>query len=490
MTTPLLPPTVNMHVVGHCNFRCQYCYARFETAKTFLPLSAALTILPQLRDHGARRITFAGGEPTLHPELEGMLRACAALGLVTSLVTNGSFDRDTCRRLFPWLRWLVLSCDSHVRTTNDRLGRRLKVDPIGQVDRTEQIVGWLHEWNAHHSPSEQVRLKINIVVTALNAHEDPSAWLARLRPERVKLLQCCIVPGENDDAAHLRCPDEAFEGYHARTAHLADLGVKVVAERSDELLDSYAMIDPLGRFRQARSDGYVESTPIAEVGVPHAWGQVGGCDMTRFLARGGDYDPGEPCEGVRAPLLAVEGLDGSGKSTVVRELAARLGAVVVTSPPSRLRSERAAADSLPASERRAWYWQANGAAMKDATDLVFQGRSVVMDRCFASTAVYGAAEVGAVAALADVRRDVPRPNLVVLLSVPEEERQRRLRNRGDARTDEENRLQHDQEFRQRVLDGYAALGARPVDATGPVDTIVDSIIAEVDAWRRTAPRTS
>lgn len=488
MITSLLPPTVNMHVVGHCNFGCQYCYARFETAKKLLPLADAQTILPQLRAHGARRITFAGGEPTLHPDLEEMLQTCAASGLVTSLVTNGSLDRDACRRLFPWLRWLVLSCDSHLRVTNDQLVRHLKVDGVGQVARVEQIVDWLHEWNAHRPPVDQVRLKINIVVTSVNVHEDPSAWLARLRPERVKLLQCCIVPGENDDAEHLRCPDDAFAEYQARAARLGAEGVTVVAERSGELLDSYAMIDPLGRFRQSRDGGYVESALIAEVGVPEAWIQVGGCDMERFVARGGDYDAGEPCRGARVPIVAIEGLDGSGKSTVVRALADRLGAALVTSPPARMRGERAAADSRPPAERRAWYRQANHEAMKDATDLVFLGTPVVMDRCFASTAVYGAAELGKVASLAEVRRDEPRPDLVFLLSVPEEERQRRLHGRGDARTGEENRLQHDDAFRQRVLDGYAALGARPVDARGAVEEVVAEIAEHVEAWRRTPSR--
>ncbi len=298
----------------------------------------------------------------------------------------------------PWLRWLVLSCDSHERSTNDALGRRLKkLDTVGQTARVEQAVRYLHEWNEHRPPEDQVRLKVNIVVTSLNAREDPSQWLAALKPERVKLLQCCIVPGENDDAENLRCDADAFEHYAARVRSLESCGTRVIAETSDDLLDSYAMVDPLGRFRQARAEGYVESQPIPEVGVDAAWGQVGGCDLGRFRSRGGEYDAGEPCRGVRHQAVAIEGLDGSGKSTIVRVLAERLGAVVVTSPPERMREQRRHADALPAVERRAWYWEANRQAMRDATDLVFDARTVVMDRCFASTAVYGAAERGAVA---------------------------------------------------------------------------------------------
>jgi len=321
----LLPPTVNMHIVGHCNYACRYCYARFVESKQLLPLADALEILTQLRDRGARRITFAGGEPTLHPELPAMLDRCAELGLVTSLVTNASrLDRDTCRRVFPRLRWLVLSCDSPLRATNDALGRRNRLVTLGQPVRVEEATAWLHEWNAHRPASERVRLKINMVITALNVHEDPSAWLRELAPERVKLLQCCIISGENEDAADLRCEHAAFAEYHARVAAGVGDSIRVVGETSDDLLDSYAMIDPRGRFRQAREDGYTTSDPIVDVGVATAWEQVGGCSFERFRARGGEYDAGEPVVLPRPSVIAVEGLDGCGKSTLVRALAERL----------------------------------------------------------------------------------------------------------------------------------------------------------------------
>jgi len=475
-----------MHIVGHCNYRCGYCYARFEKSKTFLPLATAERILVALKKHGATRITFAGGEPTLHPELESMLRICADLGLVTSLVTNGSLlDRNTCRRLFPWLRWLVLSCDSHLRATNDLLGRKPKRDLLGQPARVDEIVGSLQEWNAHRPVAEQVRLKMNIVVTSKNVHEDPSAWLLRCKPERVKLLQCCIVPGENDDAIALQCDAAEFAQYQARLGGLAASGIKVVAEKSADLLDSYAMIDPRGRFRQAHSNGYVESDPIDEIGVERAWQQVGGDIIERFRARGGEYDAGGPCMGVRHPIIAIEGLDGTGKSTVVRALSARLNATTIGCPPSRLRAERAVADTLAPEQRRAWYWNSNREAMKDATDAVFRGQTVVMDRSFASTAVYGAAERGEIASFEHVPRDLDKPDHIFFLSLAEDERRARLHGREGTRTAEEIRLADDNAFRERVLEGYRALGVVCIDARRTVDEIVENIVRRIGEYPRT-----
>ncbi len=179
------------------------------------------------------------------------------------------------------------------------------------------------------------------------------------------------------------------------------------------------------------------------------------------------------------PIIAVEGLDGSGKSTVVRELAGRPRRREHLEPAQRMRAERELADTLPEAERRAWYWQANREAMRDATDVVFAGRTVIMDRCFASTAAYAAAERGVVASSADVPRQEPRPDLIVLLSVDECERMRRLEGRGDMRTKEELRLSQDAAFRRRVLDGYAGLGVESIDASAPLCQVVDRIAAMV-----------
>lgn len=92
---------------------------------------------------------------------------------------------------------------------------------------------------------------MNIVVTTLNAEEDPSEFLSECRPSRIKLLKCTIVPGENDDAAHLVCSPKAFAAYHHRLTHLP-FPTTVVAETEDDIYDTYAMVGPNGGFRQAQ----------------------------------------------------------------------------------------------------------------------------------------------------------------------------------------------------------------------------------------------
>ena len=162
--------------------------------------------------------------------------------------------------------------------------------------------------------------------------------------------------------------------------------------------------------------------------------------------------------------IAVEGLDGCGKSTMVNLLADVLDAVVVNNPPHHMRDERKIADKLSNDERRAWYLSANREAARIAITTLEKGRSVVMDRSVASTLAFGDAENGQVTDCWPT--DIPRPDLLVLLQVSESERRRRCNSRGKTPTKEERKLEKEDAFRNRILNGYIALGAIPIPSDG------------------------
>jgi thymidylate kinase len=180
-------------------------------------------------------------------------------------------------------------------------------------------------------------------------------------------------------------------------------------------------------------------------------------------------------------IVAIEGLDGSGKSTTVKLLAALLDAVVIRNPPASLDYERAAADALEPPARRAWYLNANRVAMQEALAVARTGRPVVLDRSIASTLCFGAAERGEIARKSDIPAEFPLPGFIVLLAVPEEERRRRHGGRGDGATTEESRLVKDDGFRERVLASYRALCTHEVDASGSPHDIAASIVCLLPA---------
>ena len=475
---PKLPPTLNLHIIGACDYVCRFCYRNPTThaRERRLPLAHAAVILREFKALGGSRVRFAGGEPTLHPELAELLKLTCSAGLVPSLVTHGRhIDPPWIGRHFPWLRWLTLSVDSDSDETSDLLGRRLRRAPGGHVAHVEAVCARVRQWNGVRPACRQVHLVINMTVTAFNGHETPIEFLRRCRPAKIKLLQMLPVSGENETAAGLVCPDDLFRAYVARLAPLESEGIRIVPESNNDMDGSYAMMDSLGRFFQRRKGRYAYSRPAVEAGMEAAFADVGGYSRERFIARRADYDPGTVPEGNLPYCIAIEGLDGAGKSTVARHLAHSLPATLVRNPPDALSAERSAADARSEGGRRAWYAQANRIAAEEALRHRRDGRAVVMDRSGASTVAFGAACSGAVARAEDWPSGVARPDLIVLLDVPETVRLRRLAARGAAESREETRLRGDDTFRARVLAGYAALGAIPVQAEGTSEEIVEHI---------------
>lgn len=152
-----------------------------------------------------------------------------------------------------------------------------------------------------------------------------------------------------------------------------------------------------------------------------------------------------------APLFfALEALDGVGKTTLARDLADRLGGVAMDTPGTELRacSPAVLAALGPHQAARCLFYSASVlVAGQQARDLVDRGTSVVMDRYWLSTISYARAR-GVELDMTAIERAIPRPDITVLVTLDEEERQRRLRERGCTEADRETLAAA---FRARVL---------------------------------------
>lgn len=177
-------------------------------------------------------------------------------------------------------------------------------------------------------------------------------------------------------------------------------------------------------------------------------------------------------------FVVLEALDGVGKTTLARSLAVALGGVAMNTPGDGLRgvSDAVLAGLGPHQEARCLFYAGSVLARgREASETVTRGQSVVMDRYWLSTIAYARAR-GVLADLSQVEALVPVPHLTVLLTLDEQERQRRLVGRGFTAADRETL---DPRFRDQVLaemqrSGRVA-GLRPVvvDLTGaePADCV-------------------
>lgn len=267
--------------------RCGFCFATYEDTRSLLPRGhlereEVLRLIDALAEHGVEKLTFVGGEPTLCPWLDQLLRRAKDLKMVTMIVSNGTRLRQPryLEEELQALDWLTLSVDSLDHGRNVAAGRQLNGETLSSRD-------WL-EIGARAS-AMGMRLKLNTVVHRFNADEDLSAFVDELRPKRWKMFQVLPVEGQNLDRFHefeiARVDFDAFVERHREVAAHVD----IVVETNEDMRGSYAMIDPAGRFYDNVDGRHRYSKPILEVGVLPAWSQVS-FHEERFRARGGDYD--------------------------------------------------------------------------------------------------------------------------------------------------------------------------------------------------------
>src|SRR6266849_4611365 len=82
---PLLAQVV---VTRRCNLACGYCneYDDFSPPVPTKDLLARIDHLARLK---TATITFTGGEPLLHPDLDTLIRAARDHGMIVTIITNG-----------------------------------------------------------------------------------------------------------------------------------------------------------------------------------------------------------------------------------------------------------------------------------------------------------------------------------------------------------------------------------------------------------------
>lgn len=285
---------INWHITEACNYRCRYCYAKWDKASNRRELihdqSHSTRLLEELaaffRPGNSRnplsqalgwkslRLNLAGGEPLLyHQEVLHIAHEARRLGFSVSIITNASrLDHDLMGELAGLLSVLGISIDSTDALRNQKIGR---VDRHGhrlEPAALTQVISFGRQLNP------ALRLKINTVVNALNHNEDMAPLLRTLAPEKWKVLR--MLPSVTDELAVSTMQFEAFVNRHRS----ADLPMYV--EDNTDMRESYIMIYPDGRFFQNSSThrGYRYSLRILDIGAAAAFGHIQ-LSPTRYLQR-------------------------------------------------------------------------------------------------------------------------------------------------------------------------------------------------------------
>ena len=279
---------VNWHITEACNYHCHYCFAKWEhapereaihTPERINDVVNAIAQLPALvnQQHGSQfeglRLNLVGGEAFLYAQpLQHIIHSAKANNMRVSAITNGSLLNPT------WLEMIAenmdsigFSVDSLHHHVNVQLGRSHKAKTLDWTVLAEQVDGL-----RHLQPS--IHIKLNTVVNELNHQERFHDLLQRMRPDKWKVFK--MLPVLNQ---HYSISQAQFEHFLAQ--HQAFQGI-LAPENNQEMVNSYLMIDPLGRFFQNSPayGGYQYSRSIRPETIAQALADIS-FQPQRFLSR-------------------------------------------------------------------------------------------------------------------------------------------------------------------------------------------------------------
>lgn len=272
--------TVSFHITKPCNAKCKFCYATFDDQYRvkMMSLEDAKTIVRKLVYAGVEKVTFAGGEPLLFPELQDLIIYTKKLGATTSLISNGFLiTPEFIDNMIGWLDWVGISIDSVDPATNKAIGRTHRGEGMG------------YEYYArlcHKLVLEGYRLKVNTVVCSLNRHEDLNPFLNDVKPERWKVFQALRVDGQNDQQFdEIKVTSGEFDTFLLNHREQPAL----VPENNEVMRSSYLLVDPQGRFFDDTAGGHTYSDSLLDRSVFDCLKQIN-LSRENFLARGGIYN--------------------------------------------------------------------------------------------------------------------------------------------------------------------------------------------------------
>ncbi|ASI98446.1 radical SAM/SPASM domain-containing protein [Thermococcus celer] len=84
------PGAIAVEITHKCNLQCEHCYVGIRENPSVLSLEAFKKIVREMEEMSCYALAIGGGEPTLHPDFEKILRAIYNSKVRAHIVTNGT----------------------------------------------------------------------------------------------------------------------------------------------------------------------------------------------------------------------------------------------------------------------------------------------------------------------------------------------------------------------------------------------------------------
>ncbi|MFI1522690.1 radical SAM protein [Kitasatospora cineracea] len=114
-TAPGSLQSARVYITFRCNSLCGYCNVwQDDKFKGYheLSLEQACQVLDQLYGLGVRYVDFTGGEPVLHPHIDGIVQYAKSLGMAVEITSNGIRFAKHIETIVPYVDTMNVSLDT------------------------------------------------------------------------------------------------------------------------------------------------------------------------------------------------------------------------------------------------------------------------------------------------------------------------------------------------------------------------------------------
>ncbi len=249
--------TIDFHVTSECSGSCSYCWGpqRFEHP---VDEGVALRIISRVKEVGARRIVFTGGDPLKRSDIGLLIRHAKRIGLEVALSTTGDeLTREFLETIGSFIDLISLPIDGPTEEVNSRTKQP------GQFTAVMHALEWLRD-----HPS--IDIKICTAVTQHNLAEIPRIvnlveQYARTTNARVfyNIFQTFPRSMHPVDWDELLVTDEEFAVLQQQHRDRAEIRLNFLSHEAVDGL--YVMIFPDGRLVIPRGPDFVSFGQFLEI---------------------------------------------------------------------------------------------------------------------------------------------------------------------------------------------------------------------------------
>ena len=226
--------TLTIEVARSCNLRCRGCWVGISrhdlwTSEISSVIDDSLLnrALSLGRNLAIDKLGLVGGEPTLHPNLGGIIRQARAMGYKSiSVTTNGVVS---AKRLCEIISSGIANISFSIDGSHPELHNRLRPSPNGKD--TFHITMRNLEFALANSRMFGYEVRVNNTVYARNAHDTES------------LVRFLSQKGVKKIRLHFTMPEDLDVGVHISPSHWLELYAKLKCLAEE--LDIQLMMQPV-----------------------------------------------------------------------------------------------------------------------------------------------------------------------------------------------------------------------------------------------------